>query len=343
MTNTLTQLKEPAKKIKSAKSILLTTHKMCDGDGLGSLLGMYHAFKKINKNVRALTVDRVSNKYHFLSPEKWTESFYEIQNPIEPTDIALIFDTNDHRRVQPLYEELEKKCREIIFVDHHPILTKGPKPSAGSIVDSSSASTGQICYFLLKELGIPLDPSIALALYTSIVFDTQRFRFIRNSSVSHALCADLCSYVKNTEEVYNQLFGMTSLEKINFLSRVIQKTEYFHQNKTAFIEIDREELKKDELSIEDACDFLDITLEVETTQLSILVIQLEKNKYKLSFRSKGWDVSKLAEVFGGGGHLTSSGALLTEYTKNPKEEILQALSQFEPIKQFEPKKMKTGF
>ena len=46
MANTLIQLKEPAKKIKSAKNILLTTHKMCDGDGLGSLLGMYHAFKK---------------------------------------------------------------------------------------------------------------------------------------------------------------------------------------------------------------------------------------------------------------------------------------------------------
>ena len=190
---------------------------------------------------------------------------------------------------------------------------------------------------------IPIDPSIAKALYTSIVFDTQRFRFIRNSSVSHTLCADLCSYVENTEEIYNNLFGMTTLEKINFLSRVIQKTEYFHENKIAVIEIDREELKQNKLSIEDACDFLDITLEVDTTQVSILVIQLAENKYKLSFRSKKWDVSKLAEVFGGGGHLTSSGALLTQYNKNPKKEILKALSQFEPIKQFEPKKVKTGF
>lgn len=328
MSSIQVQLKKLAHKINKAKNIILSTHRMCDGDGLGSMLGFYHALCKINKPVRAITVDKVSSKYHFLSPEKYTERFDQLKNTIEPTEIVLIFDTNDYRRIQPLYEELQKKCKDIIYIDHHPILEISPKPSIHSIINTSAASTGEISYFLLKEMGIKMDPVIATPLYVSIVFDTQRFQFIKNSATSHKICADLCPYITNNEKIYNQLFGMNSLAKINLLSEIIQETEYFHQSKVAVIEITEEELRKKNLNIEDACDFLDMTLAVNSTQLSVLIINLSDNRYKLSFRSKKWNVLKLAELFNGGGHITSSGAILNNYKYNPKPEILKAINDF---------------
>ena len=273
-------------------------------------------------------MDKVSNKYHFLSPEKYIDRFDQLKNPIEPVEVALVFDTNDSRRIQPLYEELKKKCQEIIYVDHHPVLKNGPKPSEQSIIDTTAASTGQICYFLLKEMGVVMNTQIATALYTSIVFDTQRFHFIKNSGISHAICADLCNYIKDNERIYNYLFGITSLEKINLLSQSIKQTEYFHKNKVAVLEISKKKLEESNLNIEDACDFLDMTLAVNSTQVSILIINLSDNTYKLSFRSKSLDMLKLAEIFHGGGHKTSSGATLIDYVKNPKKEILKALSPF---------------
>ncbi len=327
MSDIQVQLKGLARKINEAKNVILSTHKMCDGDGLGSMLGVYHALNKVNKPVRAITVDRVSSKYHFLSPEKYTERFDQLKNTIEPAEIALVFDTNDYRRIQPLYEELQEKCKEIIYIDHHPILKTSPELSTNSIVDTTAASTGEISYFLLKEMGISMDPSIATPLYVSIVFDTQRFQFIKNSETSHKICADLCQYITDNENIYNQLFGMNSLEKMNLLSEIIKETEYFHQSKVAIIEITEEELRKKDLNIEDACDFLDITLEVHSTQLSVLIINLSENKYKLSFRSKKWNVLKLAELFNGGGHITSSGAILNNYKHNPKPEILKAINE----------------
>ena len=337
MSNIQAQLKKLAHKINTAKSVILTTHKICDGDGLGSMLSVYHALHK-KKSVRAITVDKISRKYNFLSPEKYTESFEQLKTPIEPAEIGLVFDTNDYRRIQPLYEELKKNCREIIYIDHHPVLTTGPKPSINSIVDTSAASTGEICYFLLKEMELSLNQSIATALYVSIVFDTQRFHFIKNSEISHKICADLCQYIQNNENIYTQLFGVTSLEKMNFLSYTIKQTKYFYQSKVAVLEMSIEELNKHTLSIEDACDFLDMTLEVSSTQLSILIVHLSDNKYKLSFRSKKWDVSKLAEVFNGGGHKNSSGATLVNYKKNPREEILTTINQLFNLSKLPPDK-----
>ncbi len=320
-----TQIKKLAQKIMSAKNIVLTTHKMCDGDGLGSLLGFYHALRKIKKPVQALTVDGVARKYDFLSPEQYTKRFDRLKNTIEPAELTLVFDTNDYRRIQPLYDTLKRKCRKIIYIDHHPVLQQGPKPSAGSIVDTSAASTGEICYFLLKQMGIRMDSSIARALYVSIVFDTQRFHFIKNSEVSHKICAELCKYITDNESIYTQLFGVTSQQKMDLLSQIIRRTEHFYDNRVAVLQITRKELDKNKLDIEDACDFLDMTLEVRSTQLGVLIVHLSENKYKLSFRSKKWNVTKLAETFGGGGHKNSSGASLTNYTKNPKVEILKAV------------------
>ena len=96
------------KSIQSAQTIILSTHKQCDGDGLGAMLGLYHALKKIGKKVRVITVDEVPERYNFLNPDLYLQAYDAQHDPIEKTDLALIFDTNDRRLVEPLFFELEK-------------------------------------------------------------------------------------------------------------------------------------------------------------------------------------------------------------------------------------------
>ncbi len=319
------QLKTVADTIKNSSSLVLTTHRYCDGDGLGALLSIYHGLQKINKNVRVITVDQVPQKYYFLSPEKHTESFDNLKTPIQPHDLTLIFDTNDSRLIQPLYDKLQLASRQIIFIDHHPILTTGPKPAVGSIVDTGSASTGEICYFLLKAMDIAFDAPIATALYTSILFDTQRFQFIKNSAMSYKICAEIYPYISDNNLIYSQLFDIQSKEKMNMLAKAIHKIEYLHQDKVAVLTVSKQEMAEHQLSIADACDFIDITLGVATVELAILIVHIANGDYKLSFRSKTLDVSKLAEKFNGGGHKNASGAILTNCIQNPKNDILKVV------------------
>ena len=121
--------------IKKAQTILLTTHRQCDGDGLGSELAMFHALQKAGKNVRIVNVDATPKKYDFLMPDKYIQYFDGSFAPIEKSDLALIFDTNDKRLVEPLYQSIDDKCETIIFVDHHPVLKSGPNPTPKSIIN----------------------------------------------------------------------------------------------------------------------------------------------------------------------------------------------------------------
>ena len=80
---------------------------------------------------------------------------------------------------------------------------------------------------LLKLWVFWLDQNIARALYTSISFDTQLFRFVKSSSTSHLISAELIEYEKNPEEIHRHLFSTYTIGKVNFLAQVLNKIEFF--------------------------------------------------------------------------------------------------------------------
>lgn len=316
------------RRIKSAQGVLLSTHKQCDGDGLGAMLALYHGLRKAGKQVRVMLVDACPKKYHFLEPEKHLEVFEGAHQPIGPTELSLIFDTNDRRLVDPLYGELEKHCREILFVDHHPVLNQGPEPTAGSYIETRAASTGEISYFILKGLGIRMDERIAQALYTSIAFDTQLFKFVKNSVNSHLIAAELLMHLNNAEEIHRHLFATHTIRKIAFLSKVLGQIEYFGEGQVAVLKLKDEDLKNHSLDMDDSRDVIDMLMNVNTLQAAALFREDAPNEYKLSLRSKGGlEVLGIAEAFSGGGHMFASGAYIRGEYGDIKTKIVQMLLQ----------------
>lgn len=297
------------KRIDQSNSILLSTHRQCDGDGLGAMLGLYHALKKIGKQVRVLSVDEVPKKYSFLEPEKYLEDYSAIQTPIAQTQLAIIFDTNDRRLIEPLFSELEKKVDDIIFVDHHPILHHGPEPTPGSFIDTSAASTGEIAYFIIKALGIRLDEKIARALYTSLAFDTQIFRYVKNSGTTHLICAELLEFERHAEKIHRNLFANYTRQKITYLGKVLSEVEYLAQDRVAISCLSKKDLTDHDLDMDDSRDVIDMIMNVNSVECAALFREESEGVYRMSLRSKGHlEVLNIAEGLGGGGHLYAAGA-----------------------------------
>ncbi len=302
-----------AKKILKARNILLTTHREPDGDGIGAEFALYQGLKKIGKDVRILNPDKPAPKYNFLTKLCPNQCFNGPHDEIKPTDIAIVLDTNDSRLLEPLYAELEKKCAEIIFIDHHPVLESGPQPSSGSLVDIKAASTGEVVYYILNELNIPLDQIIAKAIYTSIVFDTQIFRYIRNSPTSHQIASELVKFEIEPGQIHRTIFGDFTKEKLVFVARALNDIEFFDQDKIAFLRVRNSDLKELGLEAENIRDLIDMVMNIETLEAAILVRQDGEKQFKLSLRSKGRvEVLGIAEKLGGGGHVFAAGAFVKD-------------------------------
>lgn len=315
--------------ILKAKTILLTTHRQCDGDGLGSQLGMFHALRSLGKDVRVLNVDATPNKYRFLTPDSYIQYYDTHHDPIRPTDLALVFDTNDYRLLEPLYSEVKKNCQTVLFVDHHPVLKTGPFPTEGSVININAASTGEMVFDMIKGLNVTLNRDIARALYTSIAFDTQLFRYVRNSYRSHEIAAELLRYETEPSIIHKQVFGNFTALKLKYLYKVLSEMEFFYKDRLVFLQISSEELAKYGLTAEDSRDLVDMIMNIETVEIAIVVREDESGVFKVSIRSKGhFEVNTLAESLGGGGHVFSAGASVKMPAAELKKQIVDHFSKF---------------
>ena len=319
-------------KLKLARSVVLSTHRQCDGDGLGAQLALFHALRKSGVAVRMINVDRPARKYGFLGVETWLEVYESGKTVIGETDLALILDTNDGRLVEPLFSDLKLKCRETLFIDHHPVLAKGPQPTLGSLIDITAASTGELCYHLLKAYGVEFDTAIARALYTSLVFDTQLFRYVKAAPASHLMAADLLKYEREPEEIHRRLFACYTVAKMRALMRALERVEYLAGDRIAFIPfLSADQSLQGGLDRDESGDIIDQVMNIESIEIAALLREDGPGVFKLSLRSRGTvEVLSLAESFGGGGHRYASGAHLNGDLAGLRARVLKGLEDLLP-------------
>ncbi len=326
-------MKKLIEKIKDSHHIVLSTHRQCDGDGLGAELALYFALNKMNKKVQVINVDETPKKYHFLNPSKHIQYFENNKTIPSNADLFLVFDTNDERLLEPLYSAIKTKIPNIAFIDHHPVLKKGPTIPPLSWIDTLAASTGEMAFRLVKALEIPLDREICRCVYTSITFDTQLYRFIRNSPNSHLIAAELLTHNIDPEEIHRGLFGNQTVHKMAFLARALGQIEYHCEGTLAVLKIKDVDMFHYNLEPDDSRDVVDMVMNIETLEAAALFREDSVNEFKLSLRSKGRiEVLDIAELMGGGGHLFSAGAFVKGDYEDLKNKVVAELS----------KKLKTG-
>lgn len=308
--------------IQDSQSLLLTTHRHPDGDGLGSEFALFNALKKMGKQVRIIHVDEVPKRYAFLETFKEVEVFDPNNFGNPKFELGLILDANDERLIEPFFSTMVNSCKKTLFVDHHPVLKDGPNPSVGSIVDTEAASTGEIVYKLIDLLPVELDDVIARSLYTSIVFDTQVFKFVRKSPVSHRIASELLNYNFNPDEIHKRLFSNFTRGKVEFLAEALKIIQFYEKDRFAFLSLPEDLLKRHGLSIDDIQDIVDFLIGINSVEIAVVHRWDSSGKGKISLRScTESPVLALAESFGGGGHKFAAGAP----TQGSGEEILKQL------------------
>ena len=309
--------------LRRSQLVSVTTHRDCDGDGVGAMLAFYQALLSLGTKARILSVDQIPRKYSFLPGYPEIEHFNP-KTPPPPGDLLIAFDTNDSRRIEPLASWAHQgstpttkgdkgtQSSQVVFIDHHPVLEKGPHPGHSSFINTQAASTGEMTFDIIKSLKIPMNSAMAQCLYTSIVFDTQLFRFIRKSPRSHQIAAELMQHDFDPTDIHRRLFGNQTPEKLRFLAQALSRIEYLHHGKVAYLSLQKEDFSTHKVDPEASRDVVDLMMNVENVEISVLIRE-ESDKIKISLRSKGhYEVLTLAEVWGGGGHLFAAGATLTQ-------------------------------
>jgi phosphoesterase RecJ-like protein len=231
----------------------------------------------------------------------------------EPDDLAertvIYLDCGSFERMR--VDFLKDGGKTLINIDHHHDNTEFGELN---MVEGKRSSTAEIVYSIAKELGVPLNPFLADALYVGLVTDTGRFMYQNTGPESHEMAADLLRSGVDVHAAYTRLYEDQPAGKIELLGRALSTLKRFDDGLLSIVSLtkaDFDETESEETWTEGIVDF---ARAIEGTAVGAMYRQLtgegREHLAKISLRSSDnrVDVSAIARSFNGGGHKQAAGA-----------------------------------
>ncbi len=310
------------KAIQTAQRIVLTTHIHPDADGLGAMLALTEALKQLGKDVQCVCEGAMPERYHYLDPQKLIKAASKNLS-FKDIDLVIVTDTNSLERTGPRLNELAREAKNILFVDHHPC----PKElQLLHCIDTKCAATSELVGFLINSIGINIDPSMALSLYTGLLIDTSSFRYPRVTGNTHRLAGQLLDTGISPPFAYNQIYGTKSINHLRLLGKILSHSCVTASGKVGWISLDLKMILHFQADIEDTHAFINHLLILTKLEVACMFRELEDGKIKISMRSSGSvDVGAMAQALGGGGHDHSSAAIVDGKLKEVTRSVIKKI------------------
>jgi phosphoesterase RecJ-like protein len=291
--------------IDKYRSFILTTHDPADADGLGAEMVFAAILKSRKKKVRIINAGPIPDLFAFMDPKRLVEQWNEdTHSALFEKSALLMLDTSDEYNIGPVRSVIPR-ARDIFVVDHHE-----PKPlsTLGGLIDTGAAATCELAVEIAGAVSLTLDVNTARAAYTGLVYDTGFFAYSKTTLRTFTAARALVERGVVPYDVYHRLNENASTGALLLQKQVISTLE-LHAGGTVAVQVMRkEDLADTGAHFEDAEGFINIPLYAREVTVSILIKENPEGKVRCSLRSKGRvNVSKIAQTFGGGGHVSAAG------------------------------------
>ena len=285
--------------INKAQNILLLSHKRPDGDTAGSNLAFNIYLKKISKNVTSFCLNDLPYYLKFLPQSDLLKNDHLIFT--KKYDLVIIFDSGslEYAGVSDLLTAIKNKYI-LINIDHHATnLLYGDI----NLVITDASSTAEIIFRLFKDWDISWNNQIATCLACGIITDTGGFLNPATNYQSLAAASELVDNGANINEIVKITLSKNNLLDLKIWGKAFERLSSIDKYDlvyTFLTEKDYIECGVDKTATDNLVNFLQLLKEA---RIVLLLTEID-GMIKGSFRTteKNIDVSKLANLFGGGGH-----------------------------------------
>ena len=287
------------------QSFILTTHDPADADGLGAELVFAAILKERGKSFRIINGSAVPTTFRFMDPNGLIEQWEtEKHDGLTQKSALIVVDTSDEYHIGCM-KQIIKQVKEVMVIDHHEAKAHDMLPG---FIDPLSASTCEIALELAGEMGIKIQPQTAMAAYSGIVYDTGFFAYSKTRLRTFKAAIKAIESGAETHYVYTQLMENASKGALLLQKQAFATLEFHNKGRIAVMVINREDLASCGAAYEDAEAFVNMPLKVKEVEVSLMVKETPAGEVRCSLRSKGKvNVSKIAQDFGGGGHIAAAG------------------------------------
>lgn len=296
--------KECAKELLGIKNPVVVMHMNPDADTVGSSVALCKAYEALGIKAYYACADKIPERLKFLT------------DGIEPADeedfgrlTPVAVDVASSAQLGRLAELLPKFA---LMIDHHEL----GSPFANFYNIKGASSAGEVVYRVLRVLEdegrIKLTKQITYPLYAAISSDTGCFKYSSATPDTYRVAAELMETGIDYSEINHLLFSSKTEKQLKAEGFVSSVCRVVAGGKVAYACIEQKDLSALAVDMEDFETAVDIVRSVMGVEVAFVVKEKSGNGiFRVSLRSTGADVSRVAAEFGGGGHIRASGCAVS--------------------------------
>ena len=284
-------------RINQAHSILIASHVRPDGDAIGSLLAVGLALQSAGKTVQMILQDGVPASFRHLAGSDQVQ-----KEPEGEWDTFISVDCADFKRLGRPFESIRKPD---INIDHH---ITNEKFGTLNLIVGEEVATAAILTDCLPLWGLEISQPVAAALLTGIVTDTLGFRTANTTPESLRQSALLMERGANLPDLYMRALVSRSYPAARYWGAGLSSLA--RENGLVWGTLTVADRKAAGYGGNDDADLINIISAIDGSKVGMIFVEQTDNHVKISWRAleDGFDVSKVAKHFNGGGHAAAAGA-----------------------------------
>jgi phosphoesterase RecJ-like protein len=311
--------------VRRCRRFVLTTHIRPDGDALGSQLAMAGILEALGKNVLLCNAFAVPPNLRFLDPGHKLKQL-GVDVPAEQLadyEVLIVLDTTAWAQLGEMGDVIKNTKAVKLVLDHH---VSGDDLGAELFKDTDAEATGRLVVEAADQLGVKLTPEIARAAFVALTTDTGWFRFSSTTAETLRLAGRLVEAGASPDQLYKQLYENDTHARLQLIGLALGHAQTELGGRLIHTWLDQSDFAATGALPSDSEDIINMMLSVGGTEAAVILVEQAAGGFKISLRSRCQvDCSRVAELFGGGGHKKAAGAFLDEPLESARTKILDAV------------------
>lgn len=314
-------------KIKECKNAIIVGHSHPDGDCVGSAVALAVLIEALGGKAQIIFPEKAPHRLEFILDER--KELDALPENLDDYQIICV-DLASPVQMASLREAIEN--RVFLRIDHHDVSTPY---AAHEFVDPEAAATSEIIfevYLHAKSAGaIDKLPQNGLSpIYAAISSDTGCFKYANVTPKTHIAAAALLQSGVNAAEINRLLFDTKDENQLKAEGIALSRIKTFCGGKISGIAIELSDYE-DGLNIKDFETSIDFARSVRGAKCAVSVkASPTVGTFRVSLRSNDeTDVSKIAALFGGGGHIRAAGCSVE--ADSAKEALNMIVKELEKV------------
>jgi len=289
-------------RLRSARRVLLTSHRNPDGDAIGSELALAELANTLGIESVIVNRDPAPGALGELPGVESVVVADDLPDDF-PDAFDLVITVECPELDRAGFDGLDRL--PILNIDHH---MANPAYGEVNFLDEEAPAVGEMVWTMFKVAGVAPSTDTAVNTYVALATDTGDFRYSNARPRAFRAAAEMVEKGADPPTISQWVHDDRTEGSVRLLGEALTTLRFACDGRLASLAVDEAAFARAGADSTDTEEIINVPRAIAGVEAVVFCKQWEPGVVKVSLRSRGdVDVRSVAASFGGGGHTNAAG------------------------------------